>query len=161
MSDEITFEIRFEEDVNRMGPGRLTGTLMRYGQQAKNRREVFERGSLEWPDNGIVIRRQHDRKSPIVRAIPYVEGDEVKIDVALPNSTAGRDAAVEVREGVLTGLSVEFRAVKQSTLTGIRRIQRAVLGGAGLVDSPEYAGAGVEVREEQQGRRPSEATLWL
>ena len=79
------------------------------------------------------------------------------IDQPLPDTQAGRDAAREIRDGLFTGLSVEFRAVAQAYRGGVRRIMRAVLSGAGLVDSPEYAGSRVEVRGRRAGRR----RVWL
>ena len=77
------------------------------------------------------------------------------IDATLPDTSAGRDAAREIRDGLFRGLSVEFRATAQSYATGVRRIRAALLNGAGLVDDPSYAGSRVEVRGKR-GRR-----LWL
>ena len=110
--------------------------------------------------SGIVLNRQHSRKSPIMRVTPTVEGNEVRIDAPLPDSTAGRDAAVEVRSGLMTGLSIEFRATAETFVSGVRRITAAILGGVGLVDSPAY-GTSVEVRAKGGGNRPTEECLWL
>ena len=154
--EEIRCALEFREDDTRQSPGRLFGTLLTYGEAATNRRETFARGALEWPDEGIVIRRQHVRAAPIMRAVPERRGEAVVIDQPLPDTQAGRDAAREIRDGLLTGLSVEFRAVAQDYRGGVRRIMRAVLSGAGLVDSPEYAGSRVEVRARGARRR-----LWL
>ena len=158
--DAIDLEIRFEADDTRQSPGRLTGVLLTYEALARDRAEVFTRGSLYWPENGIVINQQHDRKAPIVRAIPFLGGDEVRVDVALPNTTAGRDAAENVREGVLTGLSVEFKAEQEGRRGGLREIRRARLGAAGLVDSPSYRGSLVEVRAKLADS-PRKVFLWL
>ena len=155
-NEEIRCAVEFREDDTRQSPGRLFGTLLTYGEAAKNRRETFERGALEWPAEGIVIRRQHVRAAPIMRAVPELRGDAVVVDQALPDTQAGRDAAREIRDGLFTGLSVEFRAIAQDYRGGMRRIMRAKLSGAGLVDSPEYAGSSVEVRAQRERRR-----LWL
>ena len=96
-----------------------------------------------------------------MRVLPVVEGNEVKIDAALPDTTAGRDAAAEIRSGLFSGLSVEFKATAQNIVGGVRRITAAVLSGAAIVDSPSYAGASVEVRSKGGGNRPNEGTLWL
>lgn len=141
-------------DESQPGPGRLVGTLLTYGEPAGDRAELFEPGSLTWPANEIVLRRQHARAAPIARVIPELRGDAVVIDMALPDTAAGRDAATEVRGGLLAGLSVEFRATAQRYIGGVRRITSALLTGAGLVDSPSFAGSRVEVR----GRR---RRLWL
>ena len=163
MKDEIVVEVRFTEDETRQSPGRLTGTLMTYGERARDRPEMFEQDSLEWEANGILVREQHNRQAPIVRAIPFVEGREVKIDTPLPNTTRGRDAAVNLREGVFTGLSVEFKAIRQSYRSGVRSISKALLRGAGLVDSPSYKDSTAEVRAGRGGggRDAREFLRWL
>ena len=68
------------------------------------------RGALTWPKEGILINEMHNRQAPILRAVPYLDGDEVKIDTPVPNTTRGRDAVTNIREGVWTGLSVEFHS---------------------------------------------------
>ena len=141
----IPIEIR--QDESRNGPGRLTGTLLTYETRAGDRKELFTAGALHWPDEGFNINAQHNRQAAIVRVIPFLDGGAVKIDVALPNTTAGRDAAENIREGVYTGLSIEFRAELEKRDGGLRRIDRAFVGGAALVDSPSYVDSLVEVRE--------------
>ena len=156
---EIRCSVELRADDSMQSPGRLFGTLLTYGERAAGgRSEVFEPGSLEWPAGGIVINRQHNRRSPIMRVVPEVRGAAVVVDAPLPDTAAGRDAAREIRDGLFTGLSVEFRARRQHYTGGVRRITSALLGGAGLVDSPEYAGSRVEVRQRGgEGRR----RLWL
>ena len=160
--DQLLTEVRFQEDTTRETPGRLVGTLLTYEMRAHDRPELFERGALRWPDDGILIREQHNRQAPICRVIPFMDGDAVKVDAALPNTTRGRDAAENVRQGVLGGLSVEFQAVKEGRRNGVRVIRDALLVGGGLVDSPSYAGSTVEVRAESEATNlPGAATLWL
>ena len=156
MKDEIRCAVEFREDDTRQSPGRLFGTLLTYGETPKNKRELFEPGALTWPAEGIVLRRQHARAAPIMRAVPELRGAAVVIDQPLPDTQAGRDAAREIQDGLFTGLSIEFQAVAQTYRTGVRRITRAKLSGAGLVDDPEYAGSGVEIRARGVRRR-----LWL
>ena len=153
-ADEIRCSVEIREDADRQSPGRLRGVLLQYGERASDRPELFETGALRWPNNGIVLRRQHNRGAPIMRVQPVVEGDRVLIDAPLPDTTAGRDAAREIRDGLMTGLSVEFRSTAQRYVTGVRRIASALLGGAGLVDDPSYAGSRVEVRRRRR-------RLWL
>ena len=87
-----------------------------------------------------------------MRALPEVRGLAVVIDTALPNTSSGRDAATEVRSGLLKGLSIEFKAIRQSYRDGIRYIQEATLFAVGLVDSPSYAGSVAEVRNAKAVR---------
>ena len=150
--DKLLFEIRQAEDPSRDSPGRLVGTLLRYEERARDRREVFARGALAWPADGILINEQHNRQAPILRAIPYLDGDEVKIDAPVPNTTRGRDAVTNIREGVWTGLSVEFHSRSEGRRGNLREIRSAFLGAAALVDSGSYAGAKVEVRAEAEAR---------
>ena len=158
-----SMEIRFEQDDTRLSPGRLTGTLLTYEQRAKDRPEIFARGALIWPDNGIVVNEQHDRKQAIIRATPFLKGDAVLFDFQLPDTARGRDVAVSVKNGTLTGLSVEFRSLAEGHRDGLRLIKSARLLAAGLVDSPSYAGSVVEVREQSgpYWQLDNEALLWL
>ena len=151
------YEIRIEADAERMGPGRLRGTLMPYGERAADRAEIFEQGALTWPNDGVLLREQHNRQAPIVRFTPTEAEGRLAVDIPLPDTQRGRDAAVMVKNGTLRGLSVEFHAERESRRAdGLRVIQRARLVGAGLVDSPSYTGATVEARAKGRRRR-----LWL
>ncbi|MCY4510666.1 MAG: HK97 family phage prohead protease [Acidobacteria bacterium] len=153
---EIRCSVELRQDDTHASPGRLYGVLLTEGERAGDRPEVFEPGSLEWPESGIVVNRQHARRAAIMRVIPERRGSQVVIDQALPDTVAGRDAATEVRSGLLTGLSVEFRAKRQRYDGGVRRITAALLTAAGLVDDPSYKGSRVEVRAKGQRRR-----VWL
>ena len=139
--------LEFRQDETRESPGRLTGVLLRYEVRADDRPEMFMRGALYWPPEGVIVNQQHNRQMLITRVVPFLDGDELRIDTALPNTTAGRDAATNVREGILTGLSVEFQSEREGRRNGLRVISRARLGGMGLVDSSSYKGSTVEVRE--------------
>ena len=147
--DNLLVEVRYVEDDTRQSPGRLTGTLVTYGERARDRAERFASGALKWAELGIVINEQHNRAAPIVRAIPFLDGDELRIDTALPNTQRGRDAATNVKDGLLTGLSVEFEraGLVAQTVGGVREIRHATLAAAGLVDLGSYRGSTVEIRE--------------
>ena len=93
MSDEIRCKVSCEEDRTRSGPGRLVGRILTYGERATDRPELFERGALTWPADGVVLNRQHARGAPIMRVRPTQVGDELRIDQPLPDTIAGRDAA--------------------------------------------------------------------
>ena len=160
--DELVFEIRQEADPSRESPGRLVGTLLTYEERANDRPEVFARGALTWPEAGILINEQHNRQSPILRVVPFLDGDQVKIDAALPNTTRGRDAAENLRTGVYTGLSVEFASRAEGRRGPLREIRAALLGGAALVDTAAYKGSTVEVRAEEASDSMIEAAYrWL
>ena len=113
--------------TTRSGPGRLVGRLLTYGERAIDRAELFERGALTWPADGVVLNRQHARGAPIMRVMPTLVGDELRIDQALPDTVAGRDAATEIRAGLMRGLSVSFQAQRQAFAGGVRRISQAAM----------------------------------
>ena len=152
--------IEIREDHSRSSPGILRGVLLPYGEQAKDRREIFEPRSLSWPKAGVVLNEQHNRQAPIMMVQPVEEGTQVLIDAQLPDTQRGRDAATLVRDGVLTGLSVEFRTLRQTLRAGVRHIESALLTGAGLVDQGSYKAATVEMRRRQLGQRRRTAR-WL
>ena len=95
-----------------------------------------------------------------MRFTPYLEGDEVKVDEMLPNRTIGRDVASAVKDGTLRGLSVEIdrASVQSQMVNGVRRISRARLVAAGVVDSGSYSGSIVSVR---QSDAPERWNVWL
>ena len=162
--DRLLCEIRFAEDDSRLSPGRLVGTLLTYEERARDRAELFTRGAMHWPETGIVINLMHDhRQQPLLRVFPDLVGDELRIDAPLPDSTRGRDVAADMRQEnpLYTGLSVEFRAEKESRRGGLREIRRAYMPSAGLVDRGAYAGSTVEVRSESGLILPRAESLWL
>ena len=152
MTTEIRCKVELREDDTRQSPGRMVGTLLTYGEKASDRPELFERGSIDLDaikaSGGIVLNRQHTHSAPIMRVIPELRGDAVVIDAELPESSAGRDAAVEIRSGLMRGLSVEFKARRARMVSGVRRISAATLVGGGLVHDPSYSGSTVEVRDK-------------
>ena len=156
--DEIRMAIELRADEGRLGPGRLFGIVMPYNRRASDRPEMFETGSLTWPKDGIVLNRMHSRKSPIMRISPTVVDNEVRIDQALPDTQAGRDAATEIRQGLFKGLSVEFVALRETVSGGVRRITSAALKAVALVDLPSYSAAAVEVRAKPRQKR---RRVWL
>lgn len=149
---EIRCAIEVREDDTRQSPGRLVGTLIEYETRAKDRAELFREGALSWPDDGVVLNRQHARDRPVMRFTPVAGDGVVRVDAALPDTQAGRDLATEVRSGLFTGLSVEFRAKRETRQGGVRVIEAAELVGAAVVDTSSYD-TSVAVRERRQGGR--------
>ena len=93
--EQLTCEIRYSKDESRQTPGRVTGTLIVYEKRAGDRPELFERGAIHWPEKGIVINEMHQRNTPVLRVIPFLDGDELRIDGVLPDTQRGRDAATK------------------------------------------------------------------
>ena len=151
--ENLLIEVRFTADETRESPGRLVGTLLTYGELSRDRPERFMRDSLAWETEGVIVNEQHNRQAAIMRVHPIIDGDTLRIDEPLPNTTRGRDTAENVKNGLYTGLSVEFakRGVVASYNNGVREIRQAKLVGVGLVDMASYSGSTVEVRERGNG----------
>ena len=160
-AERFQCEVRYTADETRQTAGRLTGVLMPYETRASDRPEIFATGSLRWPSEGILIREQHRRDSPILRAVPFVRDGAVHIDATIPDTQRGRDAATNIREGVYTGLSIEFHARDEGRRGDLREVRLADLVGAGLVDDPSYGAATVQVRQRADSDPSEGAYLWL
>ena len=87
--EHLLIPLECRADDSNTSPGLLSGVLMTYGTRANDRPEMFEQDALHWPAEGILVREQHNRQAPIVRAIPYLEGREVRINAPLLNDTQG------------------------------------------------------------------------
>ena len=143
--DQFLCEIRIEDRA--AAKPRLIGTLMSYNELAIDRPETFLPGSLKWDESGIVLNRSHERKNPILKFTPTESEGRVLIDVELPATTAGSDALAEIRSGLFSSLSIEFKSIKESFVGGCRRISEALLSGAALCAEGSYRGSVVEARE--------------
>ena len=133
---------------------RLTGVIMRYGEISQSHKERFEPGSLRAAPV-VHLDLHHDPE----RAIAWLpdgglelrdEQTALLLTADLPPIPAADRALDEVRTGKVGGLSVEFRAVKESVVDGIRVIHEAILAGVGLVISPSYSAASVEARAQRR-----------
>lgn len=157
---EIRCAIEIRADDSRQSPGRLYGVLLRYGERAKDRAERFAANALSWPDDGVVLNLQHRRDKALARVVPEVRDGAIIIDTPMPDTQRGRDALTLVREGVLRGLSVEFKALEDQWTGGVREIRRAVLRGAALVDDGSYPTT-VEARERTCRSHHRRLPRWL
>ena len=130
----------------------LSGTVMRYGEIATGapRPEKFLPGAFKIPPDGVILNVQHDRNKPIARTpdtlILTDTAEALELRAEVPATTEGSDAITLVRNKILVGLSVEFRAVKEHFEAGVRVITEAVLSGVAVVDRAAYAGSVVEAR---------------
>ena len=126
----------------------LTGEAMIYGQQARDRAEMFEPGSLE-PLEPVTLNLQHDPERRIastsdgtLRLSDTPEALTLEADLR-----AGSAELELVRRGALTGLSVEFHALRETrSAHGLRVLQRAAYPAVGLVDRGSYR-TSVELRQ--------------
>ncbi len=147
--------IEYAVDETRESPGRISGVLVTYGEQAKDRPDVYEAGSLDWPDRGVVLNEMHDRQQAIKRFTPYLDGAELRVDFPLPPTQRGRDAAYMVKDGTYTGLSIEVvrSSIVATYRAGVRHITRGTLVAAALVDEAAFLGSTVEVNSKREVNR--------
>ena len=133
---------------------KLTGVAMRYGEVSPSHRERFAPGAIRMADV-VHLDLAHDRE----RVIAYMPNgglelaggdDALELAADLPPIPAADRALEEIRAGKTTGLSIEFRAVKESRDGDIRVIEDAILSGVGLVGDPSYGGARVEARARRR-----------
>ena len=142
--------------ADQRGPGTLTIVALTVGQRALNLPEVFD-ALPRTPDNGVLVGRLHPaNEAPIIGRAPVeVRDGSLVVSVELPDTAAGRDTAIEVRNGTLTKASVEFRALRQRMAGGVRHILESMVESVALVPAGAYA-TKAEVRAEH--RHPSR---WL
>lgn len=141
------FEFRADES------GRIEGIAVPYNSPGTvaDFTERFVPGSVTFRD--VILNVQHDRKRPLARTdgggLELRDGpDALRARIDLPDTADGRDAQELIRRGVFRGLSVEFRAIRDSWQGRERTIHEAELSGLAIVDRPAYAGATVaEIRE--------------
>ena len=134
---------------------RLTGVVMPYGALATlpdGRQERFEPhafGDLSRAD--IILNRQHTRIFPVARTggagLTLLDTAEaLRMAADLSQTSEGRAAWELVKARIVRGLSVEFDAISERQDGHVRVIERALLGGIGLVDEGAYPVATVEAR---------------
>ena len=140
---------------------RLTGVVMKYGEVSPSHRERFEPGSLRLAES-VLLDLSHDRERAVAwhpgGGLELVDrGEALEMSAEVPPIPAGDRALEEIRTGKVTGLSVEFQAVKESRVGGVRVIEEALLTGVAIVARPSYEGARIEARARKHGRFPK----WL
>ena len=140
------------------GLGVVVGTVIRYGDVAQigpNLTESFKPGAFgDYANPRLKVNRMHQRTQVLARlgGRLEIENDDERMlfRVSLPNTSVGRDTAIEIREGLLTGASVEFRATKDSVEAGHRAISTLPpLQGFGIVDEPAYPDSVASLRWDE------------
>ena len=150
-------ERRFSSLEFRAEGRNVGGVVMRYGEVSPSHKERFEPGSLRLADV-IHLDLGHDRERVVAwrpdGGLELVDGDaSLELTAELPPIPAADRALDEIRAGKVTGLSVEFQAVRERKEAGVRVIEEALLNGIGLVRAASYGSSQIELR----GRR----LLWL
>ena len=74
------------------------------------------------------------------------------LDCPLPDTAAGRDLATEVRNKTLPMGSIEFQAITDRVVGGVRRISQSIVSAVALVPLAAYPSATAEVRRRRRRR---------
>ena len=122
------------------------------GEQSSDRAEVFDTLPTQ-PEGGVLVGRLHPAsKAPVMRAQLETRDGALVLDVPLPATTAGRELAVEVRNRTLPMASIEFCALSDRMVRGVRRISQSVVSAVALVPLASYSSATAEVRHRRRRR---------
>lgn len=156
----------FRAELPESGPARIEGALMPYGGKARAMKlgktftEEFRAGSIKAGLDDSIANIMHDRMKPVARSgaglVLADTATELRASVEFPDTVHGREARELVRDGILRGFSIEFRAIDQEWHGSHRIITEAHILGLGIVDRPAYSGAQIEARlQELYGHHPA------
>ena len=149
-----TIEHRFAE-LRALAEGSrvLEGDAVVYGDEARigRARERIEPGAFAPLRELVYLVVQHARGEPIARrgrGLALQDGpDRLAMRAELPATPRADQALADVREGLLTGLSVEMVVREEEWAGDLRIIRRADLVRLSLVDVPAYGRSEVVARE--------------
>lgn len=157
MENQARLETRaFPGGELRISGRTVSGVVMQYLDVADmgEFREQFLPGAFGEPaeiEAGLNILHNESRQVAETGAglVFRDDGERLLMSASMPNTKQGDEALRMIRDGRLSGLSVEFRSKREKFTGDLRQIIRATLGGLGLVDRPAYSGSeGLEVRRK-------------
>ena len=133
-------------------PGRLVGTILPVGRVAGDQaRDIhWERyHNSEQRDRAVarasVVDRCPARLNRFVATMANCEWTSF-----LPDTESGRALAASVRSGETPGLSVEFHALDEARVSGVREIRQSLVTAVAVVPSGSYDQSRAEVRSKAQ-----------
>ena len=140
-------------------PGRLVGLLVPSGRVAGDRPELFVGSGITTPADGIALLPEHRSSTVVMRFDPVRDADgSLRVDHLLPDTPGGRALASAVRSGATPGLSVEFHALDEARVQGVREIRQSLISAVATVPRQSYDQATAEVRAKGHHRR---VLTWL
>ena len=156
-----------DEAELRLEGRRLSGVVMRYGEEATLKRaalhrggtaqrECFSPGALH-PGEAVSLNIDH---LPLVSLAYHPGGglrlhpgkDAFTFSAILPPIPASDVAVREYRAGRLSGVSVEFHAEAESRSGDLRIVQAGAVVGIALCRTPVYRGSTLELRQRSYAR---------
>ena len=149
----------------------LSGVAVHYGSEARilDFRERFVPGAFgDLSGADVLLNVQHQRTRPIARTGAgglelRDSADRLEIEATLPSTRDADDVLALVEARVLRGLSLEFRASKETWSGSLRTIESARLYGVAVVDKPAYGSSTVQLarRHELARTHGREIVWWL
>ena len=159
--ETIQRQVEFRADGRK-----LSGLAMPYGDVSPLYNETFAPGSIVLADS-VALNLRHNQLQAVAfypgGGLSFDDGPEaLRMSADLPKIPAADLALKQVREGRLSGLSVEFHSLAESRSTsGVRVVERARLVGLALCQDPAYLQTSVEARRRgwSGGRAPTQAFI--
>ena len=134
-------------------PGRLVGTILPVGRVAGDRPELFVGSGVQTPSAGIALLPEHRSATIVMHFDPIVASDgSLQVDHLLPDTPEGEALAASVRSGTRPGLSVEFHALDEAQVQGVREVRQSLVTAVATVPSQSYDQARAEVRNQKPRR---------
>ena len=125
----------------------LSGTALHYQEVTDfgHLKETFLPGAFDPLPGDLILNRQHNRNILLARTPETLRvinsPEKLALSATLPETTEANDVLTLVRSKVLRGLSIEFRAITEDFIGGVRTISKAHLAGFGVVDKGQYSGS--------------------
>lgn len=127
-----------------------TSYLTEWGDQGERvLRGAFNKSIRQRADRKILLFRNHDHSRAVGVSTKFANTDDgLDSEFYVPPSTLGDDVLAEVEAGLLPGLSVGYKPIRQRAgADGANEVQEAQLLEVSLVTIPAYNGTGVSVRQ--------------
>ena len=145
-------ELRAEDGDSRL----VAGIAVRYGDEARlsGFRERIARGALTLPDRTSNLTLQHDRALPVGLLEWQDAEDALRFRATVTAGPRGDQALMDVRSGLLRGVSLEFRPGKHRVLEQYAKkgplveIMEAQVIRLSLVDDGAYPQSAIRLRVE-------------
>ena len=122
------------------------------GRVAGDRPEIFIGSGITTPSATVSRCYRSIGRRPLSCTFEPIRGDdgELRVDHFLPDTESGRALAASVRSGETPGLSVEFHALAEGIVSGVREIRQSLVTAVAVVPSGSYDQSRAEVRSKAQ-----------
>ena len=118
---------------------------------AADRRELFVGSGVTTPREGIALLPEHRSTTVVMRFDPVRDADgTLRVDHLLPDTPEGLAIAASVRSGKTPGLSVEFHALDEARVSGVREVRHSLITAVATVPAQSYGQARAEVRSKRR-----------